>query len=280
LSLILSDIIDDPLEVIASGPTVPQYTSPQQCVNIIQKYDINNLIPDSVLTYLTRVKEIANPPSQVQSHHIINFLVGNNKVATKAACETATSLGYITKVWSCGISGEAKSIGELYAHSLYSLIFQEAYLLDTVDRISPKLLNQFNTTMKDITHTETPFCILGGGETVVHVTGTGKGGRNQELVLSALVSLSTLDKANINRLPDFLIASVGTDGQDGPTEYTGAYIDKTTLLHYIESGLHANSYLNNNDSTTFFQFLNNGKNLIQTGPTGTNVMDIHIVIVK
>ena len=209
----------------------------------------------------------------------MNFLVGNNKFATRAAHETATSLGYITKVWSCGISGEAKSIGELYAHSLYSLIFQEA-LLDTVGSVSPKLLNQFNTTMKDITLTETPFCILGGGETVVHVTGTGKGGRNQELVLSALVSLSSLDKASVKKLPDFLIASVGTDGQDGPTEYTGAYIDKTTLLHYIESGLHANSYLINNDSTTFFQFLNNGKNLIQTGPTGTNVMDIHIVIVK
>jgi len=266
--------------MIASGPTVPQYTSPQQCINIVQKYDITNLIPDSVLAYLTMAKEIAIPPPKVQSHHIINLLIGSNKIATKAAHETATSLGYLTKVWSCGISGEAKSIGQLYACSLCSLVLQEAYLLNMVGSVSPKLLNQFNKTMKDFTLTTTPFCILGGGEPIVHVTGTGKGGRNQELVLSALVSLSSLDRASIDKLPDFLIASIGTDGQDGPTEYTGAYIDKTTLLHYIECGLHANSYLDNNDSTTFFQFLNNGKNLIHTGPTGTNVMDIHIVMVK
>ncbi|XP_065916711.1 glycerate kinase-like isoform X2 [Dysidea avara] len=281
LSLILSDIIGDPLEVIASGPTVLQHTYPQQCIDILHKYDITNLISDSVLTYLTRLKEITIPPTTSQRHHIINLLVGNNKIATKVADETATSLGYLTKVWSCGITGEAKSIGEVYAQSLYHLVFQEAYLMNTGDSVSPKLLNQFSKTMQDFTRTTTtPICILGGGEPVVHVKGTGKGGRNQELVLSALISLSLLDKARIDRLPDFLIASVGTDGQDGPTEYAGAYIDKSTLLHYIECGLHANSYLDNNDSTIFFELLNNGKNLIHIGPTGTNVMDLHIVIVK
>jgi len=280
LSLILSDIVGDPLEMIASGPTVPQLTSPQQCIDILHKYDITKQIPDSVLTYLIRLKEAANPPPEVQTQHIINLLVGNNKIATKSAYETATRLGYLTKVWSCEITGEARTIGNLYAYLLRFLVLRETYPMNLEGSISPKLINQFSTTIKDFVRTIPPVCILGGGEPVVHVKGNGTGGRNQELILSTLISLAALDKQTIDNLPDFLIASIGTDGQDGPTDYAGAYIDKATLMLYRESGLHAISYLDNNDSTTFFQLLNNGKNLIYSSPTGTNVMDLHVILVK
>jgi len=280
VSLILSDIIGDPLEVIASGPTVVQHVSPQHCIEILNKYDITKLIPDSVLTYLTKLAEekhdllIGDSPT----NHIVNLLVGNNSIATKEACEVASSLGYLTKMWSCGIIGEARAIGKLYSSFISGLGLQEAYTKDD-SLLSHQLTKQFFKTIQDVTTTKRPLCLIGSGEPVVNVKGNGKGGRNQELILSSLLWLSKLDKEIIYNLPDFLIASIGTDGQDGPTDYAGAYVHKPTVLQYLETDLDAASYLDNNDSNTFFQLLNDSKNLIHTGPTGTNVMDIHIILI-
>lgn len=253
--------------MIASGPTVVQDVSPQHCIEILRKYDITKLIPDSVSTYLIKLTREGKIFSKDGSptDHIINLLIGNNSIATDAACEVASSLGYLTKVWSREITGEAREVGRLYSCYISGTHTEGDTLLCKI--------------LKDVKITERPFCLIGGGEPTVNVRGNGKGGRNQELVLSSLLWLSRLGKEDVYQLPDFLIASIGTDGQDGPTDYAGAYVDKATVLQYLEADLDAATYLDNNDSSTFFQLLNNSRNLIHTGPTGTNVMDIHIVLI-
>ena len=268
--------------MIASGPTVIQPVSPQHCIEILNKYDVTKLIPHSVLAYLTKLTKeehvflnTANPMD-----HIFNFLVGNNSVATKSACEVAVKLGYLTNMWSCGIKGEARDVGRLYSCYISDLGFglRGPHTKDDTLFFSQPLIKQFYKTVQDINTVKRPFCLIGSGEPTVNVKGNGKGGRNQELILSSLLWLSKLGKEVIYQLPDFLIASVGTDGQDGPTNQAGAYVNKATVLQYLETDLDAAIYLDNNDSSTFFQLLN-GKNLIRTGLTGTNVMDIHIILI-
>ena len=269
--------------MIASGPTVIQPVSPQDCIEIFNKYDITKLIPDSVLVYLTKLtKEERNFLNTVSpTGHIFNFLVGNNSIAIKSACEVATNLGYLTDMWSCGIKGEARDVGKLYSCYLSDLGFglREPHTKDDPLFFSQPLTKKFYKIVQDIAIVKRPFCLLGSGEPTVNVKENGKGGRSQELILSSLLWLSKLGKQAIYQLPDFLIASVGTDGQDGPTDHAGAYIDKATVLQYLKTGLDAVTYLDNNDSSTFFQLLNDSKNLIHTGPTGTNVMDIHIILI-
>ena len=271
--------------MIASGPTVIQSVSLQHCMEILNKYDVTKLLPDSVLAYLTKLTReeldfLGTNDSHDTRDHIFNFLVGDNSVATKSACEVATKLGYLTDVWSCGIQGEAKDVGRLYSCYISDLTLQETQAKDDTLNFSVPLAEQFYKAVQDINTVKRPFCLIGSGEPTVNVKGNGKGGRNQELILSSLLWLSKLGKEVICHLPEFLIASVGTDGQDGPTDYAGAYVDKTTILQHLETGLDATAYLDNNDSSTFFQLLNNGKNLIHTGPTGTNVMDIHVIMIK
>ena len=233
-----------------------------------------------MIAYLTKLTEEKNIFLKTgrPTDHIVNLLVGNNSIATKSACEVAASLGYSTKMWSCGIIGEARHIGKMYSSYISDLGLRETHTKDDT-LLSQPLAKQFFETAQDLAIMKRPFCLIGGGEPTVNVTGSGKGGRNQELSLSSLLWLSKLGKEAICRLPDFLIASVGTDGQDGPTDYAGAYVDKATVLRYLETDLDAASYLDNNDSSTFFQCFNDGRNLIRTGPTGTNVMDIHIMLI-
>lgn len=279
VSLILSDIIGDPLEVIASGPTVVQDVSPQRCIEILDKYDVTKLIPDSVLAFLAKLTEedINFLATSRPTDHVINLLVGNNVTATKTACEVAANLGYLTKMWSCRIEGEARHVGKLYSCYISGVWLQETHTADDTSFLQ-SLRKDFFKTVEDVSTVKRPFCLIGSGEPTVNVKGNGKGGRNQELILSSLLWLSKLGPEAVNQLPDFLIASVGTDGQDGPTDYAGAYVDKATVLKYLDTDLNAESYLDDNDSSTFFQHLNNSRNLIRTGSTGTNVMDIHIVL--
>ena len=269
--------------MIASGPTVIQPVSPQHCIEILNKYEITKLIPHSVLAYLTKLskEEHVFLNTAAPTDHIFNFMVGNNSVATTSACKVAGNLGYLTNMWSCGVQGEARDVGKLYSRCISDIGFglRGAYTKDDPLFLSQPLTKQFYKTVQDITTVKKPFCLIGSGEPTVNVKGNGIGGRNQELILSSLLWLSKLGKEVIYQLPDFLIASVGTDGQDGPTDHAGAYVNKATVLQYLETDLDAANYLDNNDSNTFFKLLNNGKNLIHTGPTGTNVMDIHIMLI-
>ena len=245
LSLIISDVVGDRLDAIASGPTVPDPTTYADTKETLVKYDLWNKVSGRVrkaidLGSSDQSYETPKPHSKIFDN-VFNVLVGTNKQSCVAAATCLRKLGYETFVLSTHIQGEAKDVGKIYA----------GILSDIRNNALPM---------------SAPAAIVAGGETTVTVTGHGKGGRNQELVLSAAFG--------IDRLDNLVVASMGTDGVDGPTDAAGAMADGETLDKARRLGMEAASFLRTHDSYNFFKKLGD---LIVTGPTGTNVNDIMIL---
>ncbi len=246
VTLALSDVIGDDLSVIASGPTSPDPTTFDDALIILEKYDVTDKIPAVILNHLKRGSEgkIPDTPKREDQvfKNVTNIVIGNNRLALNKAKETAESLGFKTIILTSMLEGEAREIARVVAS-----IISEVQLTGTPIK--------------------KPACILLGGEPTVKIQGTGKGGRNQELALAVALS-------NINE--PYVCVSVGSDGTDGPTDAAGAIVDHTTLSRAESAGLNAQEYLKNNDSYNFFAPLGD---LIITGPTGTNVMDVIFALV-
>jgi glycerate 2-kinase len=246
IGFILSDVIGDDLSVIASGPTSPDNTTFQEALAIVDKYGIKNDLPAAVRNYLEagiagKFPETPKSDDKLFSR-VRNIIIGNNRLALAKAESCARGYDYNTLVLTSMLQGEAREIAHMIA-----AIIKEIQLSGTpVPR---------------------PACVLLGGEPTVTITGNGKGGRNQELALS--VALSGIDKS-------YLFASVGTDGTDGPTDAAGAIVTHETLGHAQKLGLDGRACLQDNDSYHFFEKLGD---LVKTGPTGTNVMDLILALV-
>jgi hydroxypyruvate reductase len=248
VSLILSDVVGDDLDVIASGPTVPDSSTFSSCMKILKKYNILKKIPETVLNHIEagasgKVPETPNTDDSAFDK-TYNLIIGSNIESLMAAKQKAESLGYKVLVLSSMIEGETRHV----AH-VHGAIARE--IIKTGNPLHP------------------PACILSGGETTVTLTGEGLGGRNQEFALA-----SAIDIAGKNEV---VILSGGTDGNDGPTDAAGAFADNFTLKRAGEMGLDPYYFLLNNDSYHFFQKLGD---LFMTGATNTNVMDLRIVLVK
>lgn len=247
VALMLSDVIGDPLDVIASGPTVPDTSTYQTCMDILDKYDLIDRVPDSIRARFEAgiagdIEDTPKPGDEALSR-VQNVVVGSNGLAVEAAAERAKALGYNTLVLSTRVEGEAKEVAYVYAGIAKEIV----------------------TSGQPI---GVPACVISGGETTVLVRGDGKGGRNQELTLSAAIQLDGWDR--------IVVLSGGTDGTDGPTDAAGAIADGQTLARADEKGVSALSHLKNNDAYHFFKPLND---LIMTGATGTNVADVAFVMV-
>jgi hydroxypyruvate reductase len=247
VSFILSDVIGDPLDVIASGPTVPDPSSYKDACRILKRYHLINNISPAIKDWIQKGMkgEIADTPKPGDPifEKSFNHLIGSNQIALNAAVEKAKELGYTTLILTNKLQGEAKEQASLFVQH----VIKQNKL--------PK-----------------PMCILMGGETTVTIKGKGKGGRNQEFALAALEELIKYSVDN-SSIP--LILSAGTDGTDGPTEATGAIVDKKTIDQAEKLGLDPLTYLQKNDSYHFFKKA--GGHII-TGPTQTNVMDIVIAL--
>lgn len=253
VTLILSDVIGDRLDVIASGPTTQDESSFADAVSIIDKYGLQEKIPARVTEYLQRglagnesetVK--AKDPCLATTRNII---VAGISLALQAAAEKARLFGYATEIISAELQGEARNAARLLAQ-------------DTRNRLN---------SLPDGSR----LCLLYGGETTVTVRGSGKGGRNQELALAFALETQGLEGVTL--------LSAGTDGGDGPTDAAGAIIDGNTVSLANRFGLDPRQYLNNNDSYSFFQqfdALAGELAHFMTGPTGTNVMDIQIILIE
>ena len=300
VSLILSDVIGDPLDIIASGPTVPNESSNSEVLHKMEKYHLLERLPASVLCHLQAHRHSHIEKGQFQ--HVQNAIIGSNWIATKAACITAQQLGYNCHVWSHCIQGEARLLGEVYSgitdtilkyhatgnpshnalkDDLDDLLHKEP--LATLLKSFPDLHQDFSILFEGLAKTpELPLCLISGGEPTVTVKGNGKGGRNQELALSFALhvhpNLATDITSHMG--PHCLFLSVGTDGQDGPCEAAGAMADKNTAKSARDQGLDAVQSLENNDSYNFFSQLRGGKQLIHIGLTGTNVMDLQVLMIK
>jgi glycerate 2-kinase len=228
---LLSDVVNDPLEAIASGPTVPDPTTCTDAFNIIEKYDLNNKIPESIIPALTETLKPTDPIfARVQ-----NTIIASNEIALRAAQAQAQNEAFETFILRSGMQGEASTIGR---------------------EIAVRLKESAKTNQR-------PFCLLAGGETTVTLKGNGKGGRNQELALAAVDTLAGLK--------DVMLISLATDGEDGPTDAAGAVVTGETAQKAEAIGMNAVDYLSRNDAYYYFDALND---LIQTGPSGTNVNDL------
>jgi len=247
VSLILSDVVGDSLDAIASGPTVPDSSSFADCLNVVEKYQLWEKIPPRVRGYLEdgakgAVEETPKAGDPI-FQNVRNVIVGNNRMALEAARLKAEALGYHTLLLSSCMEGEAKVVA-----GVHSAIAKEIIATD-------------NPVAR-------PACVLSGGETTVTLHGTGVGGRNQELALAAA--------AGIEGAEGVVVLSGGTDGTDGPTDAAGAIVDGATLQRGRDQGLDAADFLRRNDSHTFLRATSD---LLVTGPTFTNVMDLHVVLV-
>jgi len=247
ISLILSDVIGDDLDSIASGPTAPDSSTFSDCLHILDKYNIKQKIPSSVLEHLERgakgeIKETPKADDPVFKK-TQNVIIGSNILAVKAAKEKADELSYHSLILSSFIEGETKEVAKVHA------------------AVAKEILNTGNPLPR-------PACVISGGETTVTIRGKGLGGRNQEFVLAAAIEIDGLE--------DVVILSGGTDGTDGPTDAAGALADGKTVRRAKAQGLDAEDHLRENDSYHFFEPLGD---LLITGPTYTNVMDLRLVMV-
>ena len=247
ITLILSDVIGDDLDSIASGPTVPDTTTFQDCREVIERYGLAGRMPPGVLDLLERGAggELPETPKvgDPAFADTQNLIVAGNFQALQAARERAEELGYHTLLLSSTIDGETRDVARVHA----------------------ALAREIRASGNPIAP---PACLLSGGETTVTIRGKGLGGRNQEFVLAAAVALADIEGV--------VVLSAGTDGTDGPTDAAGAVADGRTVRRAGEKGLDALKFLQDNDSYRFFQPL---EDLLITGPTLTNVMDLRIILV-
>ncbi len=247
VTLILSDVVGDPLDVIASGPTVADPSTYGQALEILNRYGLTDEVPEKVRHYLEQgdaglLDETPKPGEPLFSQNL-NLLVGTNRLAVEAAAAKASDLGYHPLILSTTMTGETRHIAAAHA-AMAREIIESGHPLPA------------------------PACLLSGGETTVTIKGKGKGGRNQEFALAAALEIDGL--ANVT------ILSGGTDGNDGPTDAAGAVVDGSTCSWASQKGLDPRHHLEHNDAYPFFQSLGD---LIITGPTNTNVMDLRLVLV-
>jgi glycerate 2-kinase len=248
VSLLLSDVIGDRLDVIGSGLTAPDTSTFADAVSVLKGCDLLTCVPESVRNRLMQgaagLLEETPKPGDAIFDNVHNIIVGSNHLALEAAAQEARRLGYSAIVTSNSTAGEARDAASSQSALLRKIaVHHEPFA--------------------------SPVCLLSGGETTVKVRGTGRGGRNQEFALAAGIDLAGL--------PGVAALSAGTDGTDGPTDAAGAIATGTTVVRAQAIGMQAEDYLARNDSYTFFDALGD---LIRTGPTGTNVMDLQILLAQ
>jgi glycerate-2-kinase len=246
LTLAISDVVGDDLSTIASGPTVADATTFAQALDVLDRCGGRHRFPPPVVRWLTR--GAGDPINETPKPHHPRLerstarVIGGRLTAVEGARHAAESLGYRIYPIEAPVVGEARLAGRaLVEAASWASMLRDAQ----------------------------PLCVVASGETTVHVTGHGTGGRNQECALAMGLVLETLG-------PSVVATSIGTDGVDGPTDAAGAIVDSTTLARAAEAELLPEVYLNDNDSYTFFKQLGD---LVRTGPTGTNVGDLQLILI-
>lgn len=247
ITLILSDVVGDDLDVIASGPTVPDRSTFGDCLRIVRRYGITPRLPAAVRAFLeagAAGNHEETPKENTHTwKHVRHAVVGSNRMALAAAARKARTLGYVARILSDAIEGPTHMAARIHA-------------------------GMARDALAGMTPHSPPVCLLSGGETTMVVRGSGRGGRNQEFALTAGLV--------IDGCRSVVVLSAGTDGTDGPTDAAGAFADHTTVRRASRAGLDIHAHLENNDAYPLLQRLGD---LLTTGPTGTNVMDLNVVLV-
>jgi hydroxypyruvate reductase len=247
IGFILSDVVGDPLDVIGSGPTVPDSSTYEDAWEILRKFDLVHRVASSIQRHLLlgregKIQETPKPGEAV-FENVHNMIIGSNIIALRSAEREAASLGLHAVILSSSIVGETREAARFHS------------------AIAKEVLSSGHPLSR-------PACIISGGETTVTIKGNGLGGRNQEFALAAALEIRGFEK--------IVLLSGGTDGTDGPTDAAGAIADHTTVERASATGLNPKAHLENNDAYPFFRRLGD---LLITGPTHTNVMDVRIILV-
>jgi hydroxypyruvate reductase len=237
VNLILSDVVGNPLEAIASGPTAPDPSTRQDALSILAKYRMENQLPLTINHALLSSPETPKPGDPL-FERVQNAIVGSNLSAAQAALKQAEEEGFHPYLLRADLQGEARDA----AFELATYLRQTR---QTGDPVPP------------------PACIVAGGETTVTLRGDGKGGRNSELALAAVTELADF--------PGVMLVTLATDGEDGPTDAAGAVVTGEAYRRARSLGMNPTGYLGRNDSYSFFEALGD---LLKPGPTGTNVNDL------
>jgi hydroxypyruvate reductase len=247
ITLVLSDVIGDPLETIASGPTAPDPSTYSDAYQVLEKYQLLDQVPISIVNHLERgmndeLSESPKPGDPIFDS-VQNEVIGNNFLAGEAALKQAKIEGLDATLLTTHLQGEARHVGPVLA------------------AIARQVIASGHPSPRQV-------CLIAGGETTVTLIGSGKGGRNQELALSAVEDLAGL--------PGTTLVTLATDGGDGPTDAAGAVVTGDTLKRAKRAGMEPIDFLNQNDAYHFFEPLGD---LIKCGPTGTNVNDLNFLFV-
>ncbi len=248
LCLMISDVVGDRMDTIASGPTVPDLTTFQQAAEAMKRRGVWDSAPPSVRDYITKGLKGEAPetpkPGDPVFEKVKNVVIASNIESLRAMKRKAESLGYNALILTSFLEGEAREVG----------------------KVAVAIAKEVRRTGNPI---PPPAVVLAGGETTVTVRGKGRGGRNQELALSAAISLEGLDGV--------AIAAIGSDGRDGPTDAAGAVVDGFTVIKAKKAGLDPLKFLDDNNSYEFFKAVGGH---VKTGYTGTNVNDFLAIVVE
>ncbi|MBN2158047.1 MAG: glycerate kinase [Spirochaetes bacterium] len=248
INLMISDVVGDGIDVIASGPFSPDTSTFADALRVLERYDLVGSVPAAVVDRIrsgARGEIPENPgPESPAFRRVTNLILASNIIALDAARKAAAKLGYNSIILSSMIEGDTSDAAFWHA------------------RIAREVVSSSNPV-------SAPACILSGGETTVVVAGDGLGGRNMEFAMRAA--------PYIDGIEGILIASIGTDGTDGPTDAAGAFVDGSTMVRSQEKGMDIKEFVRRNDSYHFHERIGG---LIFTGPTKTNVMDIRIMLVE
>jgi len=246
MSLVLSDVIGDKFDVIASGPMSPDTTTYTDALKVLEKYGLIDQAPKILIEVLRKGAKGLIPETPKEGDKIFNnvenIIIGSNRIAIDAAKNRAEESGFHTEIISSELAGEARGVGKWLAEEVRK------------------------RGSAEVRKNKKPLCLISGGETTVTVKGSGIGGRNMELALAFAMEIEGIDGVTL--------LSAGTDGTDGPTDAAGAIVDGETVKKARAAGLDPVDYLTNNDSYNFFRKIDG---LFITGPTGTNVMDLQIL---
>jgi hydroxypyruvate reductase len=246
-TLILSDVVGSPLDVIASGPTVPDSTTFADAWAVVERYDLATQLPSAIIAHLQRGLAGVVPSTPKAGdpcfHRTINIVVGSNAIAAQAAKQAAQEQGFNTLVLTTYLQGEARTVGAVLASVAREMALHDQPI-------------------------GKPALLIAGGEPTVTLHGDGKGGRNQEVALGAVQELAGL--------PDTTLVALATDGGDGPTDAAGAVATGETLARAHQAGLDPYAFLQRNDAYHFWAALDD---LLLPGPTLTNVNDLVFVAV-
>ena len=249
VTLAISDVVGDDLSVIGSGPTMPDPSTFADALRVLDERGGRSAFPPAVVALLERgdrgeIPETPKPDDRRLAHSAAR-IIGGRMTAVRGAADAARALGYDVHVIEAPIVGESREAARAF--------------VDDVDRAAAMLGR--------------PACVIGGGETTVHVKGTGLGGRNQEFALAVLMDLAGPKGPALQ----CAFGSIGTDGIDGPTDAAGATVDSTSAERARTCGMDPTLFLDNNDSYHFFSALDD---LVRTGPTGTNVGDVQVALIS